>query len=200
MTQPTVPPKDDKADQEKANLSAAAGEQEVIASKEAKAAEAEATNKQAKADEVDNTKTASKEKEAKKKAKADKKAVDKAARAAVNPPRVYETREPSARPPKQHPWTDEDEMNLLLTPVKEDESPQMLELRRIALLNQSANLVNAKKHLKKLADEEEYQRHPDRISVKNNKTQRRLNELEDDEEDPAIRRVNKIDWLTYPTK
>ena len=91
-------------------------------------------------------------------------------------------------------------MNLLLTPVKEDESPQMLELRRIALLNQSANLVNAKKHLKKLADEEEYQRHPERISVKNKKTQRRLNELEDDEEDPAIRRVNKIDWLTYPTK
>ena len=74
-----------------------------------------------------------------------------------------------SRTPKQYVWTDKDEMELLLTPIPKDESPQMLELRRIALLNQPANLVNAKKHLQKLADEEEYKRHPERIFVKNKK-------------------------------
>ena len=113
---------------------------------------------------------------------------------------MYETGEPSARPPKNYTWTDKDELELLLTPIPKDESPQMLELRRIAILNQSANLVNAKKHLQRLADEDEFKRHPERISVQNKKTQRRLNELEADDEDPAIRRVNEIDWNTYPTR
>ena len=69
----------------------------------------------------------------------------------------------------------------------------MMELRRIALLNQSANLVKAKKELYKLATEEEFRRHPERISVKNKRTQRRLNELEAEDDDPAIRRINEID-------
>ena len=91
-------------------------------------------------------------------------------------------------------------MELLTTPIQKDESPQMMELRRIAFLNQSANLVKAKKELDKLAAEDEFRRHPERISVKNKRTQRRLNELEAEDDDPAIRRINEIDWTTYPTR
>ena len=76
--------------------------------------------------------------------------------------------------PKDYPWTDKDELNLLTTPIPKDESAQKMELRRIALLNQSANLVRAKKELDKLAAEDEFRRHPKRISVKNKRTQRAL--------------------------
>ena len=76
----------------------------------------------------------------------------------------------------------------------------MVELRRIALINQSANLVNAHEQLKRLADNEEFKHHPERISANNKRTQRRLKELEDDDVDPAIRRINAIDWARYPTK
>ena len=174
MTQPTVPQKDEKAEEEKENPPNAAGEQD-IASKEAKDAEAAAADPDAKADEATAAKKASDEKEAEKKKsraerKATEKAAEKAARAATKPPRVYEKGEPSTRLPKHYTWTDKDEMELLLTPIPKDESPQMLELRRIAILNQSVNLVNAKKHLQNLADEEEYKRHSERISVKNKKT------------------------------
>ena len=132
MTQPTVPQKDEKAE-EKANPPNAAGEQD-IASKEAKDAEAAAADPDAKADEATVAKNASDEKEAeKKKSKAERKAAekagDKAARAATKPPRVYEKGEPSTRFPKHYTWTDKDEMELLLTPIPKDESPQMLELR-----------------------------------------------------------------------
>ena len=53
--------------------------------------------------------------------------------------------------------------------------------------------MRAKKELDKLAAEDEFRRHPERISVKNKRTQRRLNELEAEDEDPAIRRINEID-------
>ena len=70
---------------------------------------------------------------------------DKGAKHVANLPRVYEIGEPSARPPKKGECMDKDELDFLLTPIAKEESPQMLELRRIALIDQSANLINAKK-------------------------------------------------------
>ena len=94
------------------------------------------------------------------------KAAKKAARDAANPPRIFDNGEPSARQPKCV-WTDKDELDLLKKPIEKGESPQMLELRRIALVNQSANLLNAHEQLKKLVDDEEFKRHLERISANN---------------------------------
>jgi hypothetical protein len=190
MTQPAIPQVDEEG--EKTNLPKAAGEQ-ANASKEAKGAEAVDVNLNARANEVAEAKKASEDTE---KAKAK----NRSAIEAKNLSWVYEAGEPSTRMPKDYPRTDKDEWNLLTTPIPKDESAQMMELRRIALLNQSANLIRAKEELDKLAAEDEFRRHPEKISVKNKRTQRRLNELEADDEDPAIRRINEIDWTTYPTK
>ena len=186
MTQPAIPQSDEEG--EKTNPPTAAGEQ-ANASKEADGAEA--MDVDPKANEAAEAKKASDKAE---KTKA-KKQTAKGAK-----PRVHEVGEPSTRMPKDHLRTDKDEWNLLTTPIPKDESPQMMEVRRIALLNQSANLIRAKEELDKLAADDDFQRRPERISVENKRTQRRLGELEADNEDPAIRRVNEIDWTTYPTK
>ena len=184
MTQPAVPPKDEEARKEKDNPPPVAGDAKATAPKEAADAEV-------KANEAPSAKKAMEQDNAEK-----KKAAKKAARDAADPPKIFDKGEPSARPPACV-WTDKDELDLLKKPIEKGESPQMLELRRIALVNQSANLVNAHKQLKKLADEEEFKRHPERISANNKRTQRRLKELEDDDVDPAIRRINAI--RTPPT-
>jgi hypothetical protein len=150
MTQPTIPPKDDESGQEKDDPPPVAWETKIVAPKEA-------TDAEVKANEVAEAKRASEQEEAdKRKAKATKKADKDVA----NLPRILDNGEPSARPPRRSVWSDKDELDLLLKPIEKDGSPQMLELRRIAFINQSANLINAQKQLKKLADEEEFKRHP----------------------------------------
>ena len=153
MTQPAIPQVDEEG--EKTNPPTTAGEQ-ANASKEAKGAEAADVNQNAKDNEVAEAKKASEDAE-KKKAKAKK----RSAVEAENLSRVHEAGEPSTRIPKGYPRTDKDEWNLLTTPIPKDESAQMMELRRIALLNQSANLIRAKEELDKLAAEDEFRRHPE---------------------------------------
>ena len=124
-SQPAIPQVDEEG--EKTNPPTTAGEQ-ANASKEAKGAEAVDVNLNAKANEVAEAKKASEDTE--KKAKAKK----RSAVEAKNLSRVYEAGEPSTRMPKDYPRTDKDEWNLLTTPIPKDESAQMMELRRIALL------------------------------------------------------------------
>lgn len=72
-----------------------------------------------------------------------------------------------------------------MTSIMKDESPAMLEARRMAIVNQASRL---QEYLQRAGVEaDEYRHLPEKILLKNKKTQRWLNELVEDEEDPALK-------------